>query len=290
MQKAGLKWKDCLQLLRVKHYIKNFLIFLPLFFGREIFVFSLFRRAFTGFLAFSFASSAIYILNDIQDCDKDRFHPVKRNRPIASGKISLRWAGALALGMIILSASVLILNGLSLQSALCLGAYLLLNLLYSFGLKNVALVDIAILTSGFVIRVLFGSLVTEIPISEWMYLTILMASLYAAIGKRRNELRNAGDGVTRTVLKRYNYAFLDKCMYLALTSAVVFYSLWAILEFKGTRMAFSIPFVLAISLLYSLIVEGDSYGDPVDVILHNPYLIILAILWGSIVFTVLYTQ
>lgn len=279
---------DYIKLFRVKHYIKNLLVFLPLFFSRNIFAFPLLARAAASFVVFSLASSCIYILNDIRDADKDRKHPVKCRRPIASGRISVRAAVAAAAAAFVLAVLLIVLAKLPLPAVGYLSLYMVLNILYSCGLKNRALIDIAILTSGFILRVLYGAQVVGIAASDWMCLTVLMVSLYASFGKRRNELAAVGDGDTRAVLKVYNYAFLDKCMYLALTAAIVFYSLWVISEFPNSLMILTIPFVIAICLDYSMILESGSMGDPVEVVLGNPGLIVLAVCWAGLVMFCLY--
>lgn len=277
-----------IHLLRLKHSVKNALIFLPLFFGREMLSVALFFRVFLAAMAFTCACSFVYILNDLRDIEKDRKHPVKCKRPLASGAVSIKTGKQI--GVIMLAGAYIILFSakMPLYAYVWLTVYIVLNILYSFKLKNVALVDIAILTSGFVIRILYGSAVTGIVISDWMYLTIFSASLYMALGKRRNELRNSEGGQTRAVLKKYNYAFLDKCMYVALTMALVFYSLWVISEYTGTLMILSIPIVVFICLLYSLIIEGDSQGDPVEVILNSPAIVLLTAIWGILVSFCLY--
>lgn len=289
-EKTGLKSTIAayLKLLRVKHYIKNILIFLPLFFSRSVFNLPLLARTVAAFVVFCLMSSCVYILNDIRDVEKDRKHPVKCRRPIASGRISVRIAVYTAMMVFAVAVVIAVLTRVPLPAIAYLALYIVLNVLYSCGLKNYAMVDIAILTSGFVLRVLYGSKVTGIVISNWMYLTILMASLYAAFGKRRNELAVSGDGDTRQVLKIYNYAFLDKCMYVALTAAIIFYSLWVISEFTGGPMILTIPLMIAIVLDYSLIVESGSQGDPVEVILGSPGLIVLAICWAAVVAFCLY--
>lgn len=277
-----------IHLLRLKHSVKNALIFLPLFFGGGMLSAALFFRVFLATMAFTCACSFVYILNDLRDIEKDRKHPVKCKRPLASGAVSIKTGKQI--GVIMLASAYIILFSakMPLYAYVWLTVYIILNILYSFKLKNVALVDIAILTSGFVIRILYGSAVTGIMISDWMYLTIFSASLYMALGKRRNELRNSEGGQTRAVLKKYNYAFLDKCMYVALTMALVFYSLWVISEYTGTLMILSIPIVAFICLLYSLIIEGDSQGDPVEVILNSPAIVLLTAIWGILVSFCLY--
>lgn len=260
-----------------------------MFFGGEFFYADQFVPMIVAFIAFCFTSSSIYILNDIKDIEKDRMHLIKRLRPIASGKISIRRAIEVLVFLVLFTISILALANISLEAVALLILYVILNILYSYGLKNIVLADIAILTSGFVLRIFYGSLVSNIPISDWMYLTVLAASLYMAYGKRRNELKNTVGNCTREVLEKYNYAFLDKCMYLSLTAALIFYSLWAILEFPGNHIiVFTVPLIFAISMLYSLIVERDSDGDPVEVILGSKGLLILIGIFGILMLMCLY--
>lgn len=288
-QDGSAYMKDYIKLLRVKHYIKNLLILLPVFFGRSFWHIAQLGSITAAFIAFCFTSSCVYILNDIQDMEKDRNHPVKCKRPIASGRIPVKNATAVLVVLALISVLILVLSKIPLKAVGLLALYVILNILYSCGLKNIVLADIAILTSGFVLRVFYGSVVSDIPVSDWMYLTVLTASLYMALGKRRNELKKSAGDATRAVLEKYNYAFLDKCMYLSLTSALIFYSLWAILEFPGNYIIkFSIPLIIAISMLYSLIVEKDSDGDPVEVILGSKGLLILVSIFGVLMLACLY--
>lgn len=153
------------------------------------------------------------------------------------------------------------------------------------GLKNIPIVDIVILASGFVIRIFYGGIITNITISKWLYLVITVGSLYMGLGKRRNELKKQTK--TRDVLKYYNVNFLDKNMYVCVALSIVFYSLWT-LEMPNPQISWTIPIFIILLMCYSLDVEGDSDGDPVEVILHDKILIGLLVLYALFIFILLY--
>lgn len=276
--------KEYIRLLRVKHYIKNFLVFIPLFFSGQIFDVDKIIRASLGFVAFCLVSSAVYILNDYKDIEKDKNHPKKKNRPLASGKIKPRTALCIMVICLII-ATVISVYLKNIYGAICLLLYLVLNIAYSMGLKNIPIIDIAILASGFVIRVFYGGFITDIVISKWLYLVITTGSLYMGLGKRRNELNTQSD--TREVLKHYNKGFLDKNMYVCVALANVFYALWTF-ELPNNKIPWTIPIFIIILMCYSLDVEGDSDGDPVEVILKDKKLIIIGIIYVISLFILLY--
>ncbi len=284
-----------LKLIRAKHYIKNLLIFFPLIFSQNLFDLNLIGNVICGFFSFCFLSSAIYIINDIRDKENDRAHPTKKNRPIASGAISLGNAYTLFVLLIVASAilNLLVSNG-GFFSWVYLASYFLLNVLYSFGFKNIPIVDIAILAFGFLLRVLYGSAITSIEISEWLYLTIIAMSFYLGLGKRRGELKimNKTEGA-RKVLKYYNKDFLDKNMYLCLALTITFYSLWTvdattIARVGGENLVWTVPLVILICMKYGLTVEGNSDGDPVEVVLGDRYLIILILIFIVVTLGIIY--
>lgn len=280
--------KNYLRLLRPKHYVKNLLVLLPLFFSGRFFERMPLCVGLLGFAAFCLLSSLVYIVNDLRDAPADRLHPTKCRRPIASGAVGVPSALALAAA---LGAAVLLLGILARFPAgswLCMGVYLLVNLGYSFGLKNVPILDVALLVSGFLLRVLFGASVTGITISNWLYLTVVSISFYLALGKRRGELRRQSD-TARPVLRYYNDAFLSRNMSSCLTLAVVFYSLWSVDEANaGTHLVWTVPLVLCLCLKYSLTVEGNSDGDPVEVIYGDKVLLVLIALFAAVTTTLLY--
>lgn len=275
---------DYLRLLRVRHYLKNLLIFIPLFFNKNILDVSCFFHTFIGFICFCFVASAVYIFNDIRDVDKDRLHTIKKNRPIASGRISVRNAYMIMILCLFLSI-ILILLFFDKKSLTWLIIYFVLNISYSFKLKDYPIIDIVILASGFVIRILYGGVISAIPISKWLSLVVMTGALFMGLGKRRNELRVSSN--TRKVLRYYTDSFLDKNMYVCVALTIVFYALWTI-ESLNPAMVWTVPMVLIIFMKYSLIIEGISNGDPVEVFLHDKTMIFLALSYIVVLFALLY--
>jgi 4-hydroxybenzoate polyprenyltransferase len=275
--------------MRPKHYLKNFLIFSPLVFGGVLFDSHYLLKGIYSFIAFSMVASAVYIFNDIQDKNQDRKHPKKKNRPIAAGLISVRSAFAFSLVLLIIAAIFQGLAGWHLLSASFLLFYLLINIGYSFGLKNLPIIDVAILSLGFVLRVLYGGYSVGIGVSKWLYLAVLAFSFYLGLGKRRNEIKINGQH-TRKVNRHYNQDFLDKNMYVCFALTIVYYSLWAIDPAQQhKRMYLTIPIVLIIAMLYSLTVESsDSDGDPINVLLGNKTLLILSLFYSGVVVLLIY--
>lgn len=280
--------RNYIKLIRLKHCVKNILILLPLVFSGEFFQYGKLLSSALGFLAFSFLASAVYILNDIQDVEKDRLHPKKKFRPIASGKVSEKQGKVLSVVAMIGAITLNFLATTNYVSFIFLGIYLVMNIFYSKGLKNVPLLDIVVLASGFLLRLIYGGIVTDIHISNWLYLTVITASFYMGLGKRRNELGKSGNQInTRKVLKYYNYAFLDKNMYMCLGLTNAFYALWVI----GTQkevMIWTVPMVMVLGMKYSLNIERDSDGDPVEVILQDKVLWLLGILYSALVIGAIY--
>lgn len=285
--------KELLKLCRVKHYIKNFLVLLPLVFSKNFFDGKQFASAVIGMFAFCLCCSAVYIINDIKDAEKDRKHPVKKDRPIASGKISIRMASILIVCLILLSLTCMFgiykLYDRNVSFAIVyLLLYLLINIAYSFGLKNKPIMDITVLALGFLLRVMFGGAVIEVEISSWLYLTILSISFYLGLGKRRNELMKYDGKETRSVLKYYSKDFLDKNMYVCMTLTIVFYALWS-MSYASNLILWSIPIVMLIAMKYSLNIENvTSEGDPVEVILKDKFILFMGIVYILYIFSVIY--
>lgn len=276
---------DYLKLMRVKHYIKNFLIFIPLFFSGNIFNTDKLLSAFLGFICFCLISSAVYVLNDIQDVEKDRKHQTKRNRPIASGRINEKKALIIMTICLLFAVSVSLIIGQYIALSMTV-IYFLINVAYSMGLKNRPIVDIIILAAGFVLRLLYGGVVTETIISGWLYLVVVSGSLYMGLGKRRNELKRES-GETRGVLKYYTTGFLDKNMYVCVALTNVFYALWT-MELSDKRVIWTVPLFIVIMMCYSLQIEGDSDGDPVEVILKDKLMLSLVVIYAISIFSLLY--
>lgn len=281
-------YMEYLKLIRVKHYLKNFLVFLPAIFSGTLFNQGILFKALIMFLSFSFVASIIYVINDLKDVENDKKHPIKKNRPIASGKVSKKAAIITILILLILTFILLYCIHLLFDfSTLILLIYFFMNICYSFGLKNVPLVDITILALGFVLRVVYGGIGLDIELSNWLFLTVLSVSFYMALGKRRNELLKNGKS-SRKALSNYNKNFLDKSMYMFLSLTIVFYSLWAISVFNNSFFKYSVILIIVILLKYCMDVESDNFGDPIDVITHDNILMILGVIYVLFVLIIFY--
>lgn len=285
------KFNDYIKLIRVKHYLKNFLILLPLIFSGYLLNSNYLVSALIGFVEFSLICSVVYIINDINDKEIDMKHDKKKNRPIASGRVSVR-EGVIIIGILLtILIIILLIYGIKNSALLILLLYLIINLGYSFGLKNIPLVDICILTFGFVARVLFGGAITGVVVSSWLNLTVLAMAFFIALGKRRNEMNKTGK-TTRKVLKYYTKEFLDKNMYMFLSIAIVFYSLWTVDDRVVNRinvnLLWTVPIVIIICMRYSMIVEDDNDGDPVEVVIHDKILLSLLSFYAITLIFILY--
>ena len=289
-----LKVKAYAQLLRIPHWIKNILVFIPLFFNLNLFDHSRLLAAGAGFVCFSLLSSIIYILNDLRDIEKDRRHS---RRPLASGSIS---AGSALIVLVLLAVVLIGLFALAarasplygLKAAGFLALYAALNIGYSWGLKNIPLVDVTILASGYVIRLLFGAAVAGVDVSVWLYLVITMGAYYLGLGKRRNEI-SGGEKETRSVMRFYSHNFLDKNMYLCQALCVVFYALWSIdpatvKKLNTGAFVYTIPLIFIILLKYSLNIETGSDGDPAPVLLRDKTLVLLCAVYLASAFGIIY--
>ena len=282
--------KKYLYLMRVHHYIKNILIFMPLIFSGNLTDRRKFTATLLGMIAFSLVTSAVYIINDIRDAEKDRMHPTKKNRPIASGAVTPFHAVVLMVFILIAAVVLLVVSDATAGSYALVILYLFINVAYSMGLKDVPLLDVTILASGFLLRVLFGAVLTGTEVSEWLYLTVLSGAFYFSLGKRRNELQKKKDGDTRKVLKYYTRDFLDKNMYMCLALLNTFYALWC-KDITNAGMEYAmwtVPIVILICMKYSLTVEGNSEGDPVEVLLHDRVLMALCVVYGIVMRGMLY--
>lgn len=281
--------KNLIALARPKHYLKNGLIFLPLLFSGKIFTDGHFWHVLLAAAAFSTAASIVYIINDIRDVEKDRHHPKKKFRPVASGMVSVTQATILAVAFAAATIALGYLAHANAVSWMLLGIYVAINIAYSAGLKNIPVIDITILAAGFLLRVIYGSNAADIGVSDWLYLTTLAGAFYLGLGKRRGELLANGTK-SRKVNEFYTHNFLDKNMYVCMALTLVFYSLWAT---DPTSRAYSlfwtIPIIIILFMTYSLDIEKEgSLGDPVDVLLGNKVLGILGVAYVALTAYLLY--
>ena len=272
--------KKYLALMRVKHYVKNLLIFLPAMLALQL---RNARRVWTvavGFALFCLAASIVYIVNDILDVEADRAHPLKRGRPLASGAVSLHSAWTLAAALGGAGLALWGIAGFNPRCILCPAVYLAVNILYSVCLKKIPLLDVLILVFDYVLRLWYGAVLAGVPVSNWMFLTMMSAAFFMGFGKRRNEFLKYGASM-RESLKGYTEKFLDKAMQIAITSAIVFYSLMCAdsnteVARAGVNLLWTTPLIVVICLRYLMLVEKEnSDGDPVSVIMGDRALILL---------------
>ena len=276
------KIKNIIKLFRTKHSIKNLLIFLPLIFGLRNLTLQDFRSSIAGFFVFCLVASSIYIINDYKDIEKDRLHPVKKYRPLASGAVTRKEAWITLIVLLILAITIAIVFRFSGISIALIMTYFLLNLFYSLGLKNLPIIDITILASGFLIRLFLGSSLTNIAISALLYLVVMSGAFYLGISKRYNEITKTGSQ-TRAVLKKYNAEFLKSIMNMFLMLIIVFYTEWCVNANTEHRDLYllSVPLLIILMITYIYIAEKDKYGDPADVIMKNKYLAVMGLIFVS---------
>ncbi|MDB4907288.1 MAG: phosphoribose diphosphate:decaprenyl-phosphate phosphoribosyltransferase [Gemmatimonadetes bacterium] len=270
--------RSWLALLRPRHWIKNSFVLAPTIFAGLVRNADALRDASFAALLFSLAASAIYILNDILDAERDKLHPVKRlSRPIASGAVSQRAAGVVAAALLLATLA----GGLVLPAVLApIGAYVALNIAYSLRLKHVAVVDLFCVASGFVLRVYAGARAVDVPLSEWMLVTTLALSLYLASGKRRQELAAVG-GDARVVLSSYTIPLLDGYAHMSAAATIVFYSLYVISV--RPQLVSSIPLVLFGIFRYGYLVQVRQLGEsPTDALWTDLPLALTLLAWVGV--------
>lgn len=283
--------KDYIKLLRVKHYLKNFLIFVPLFFSQQLYEKEAFIKTTILFIVFSLFASSVYIFNDIIDRNKDKLHEVKKNRPIASGKISIKNA---VIAMIVLYVIGLIIGVAGRIKTECwelIIGYIILNVLYSIKLKKIPVIDVFVLVMFYIIRLVLGCLSSNSVLSFWMFMAVLTGSFYMGYGKRRNELNTKGN--TREVLKYYNKEFLNQNMYICMGMMIMFYALWCndintINRIGTNKQMWTIPLVLITAQRYSLDIEKSKFADPINIITGDKWLIAFSIAYVAIMYLIIY--
>lgn len=281
---------DIIKEMRVKHWIKNFIIFVPLFFNKSLLDMNKLSLSIFAFLSFSFIASSIYIFNDLKDIEKDKKHPIKKNRPIASGRISKKKAIIFMVCLVVLSSiSMLFINNI--YVSLSIVSYFILNLFYTIKGKEIPIVDVSIIAIGFILRLLVGSFSTDIQISKWLYIIMFVLSYYLAFNKRKNEIISSGNE-TRKVLKLYTIKFLDDMINICLTLAIVFYSFWcvdtSVIQMHSPYLYLTIPLFLIIVMYYSYIVSTTKIEDPVVLILDNKILLVLFMIYGIFMYILVY--
>ncbi len=284
------KFMAYIKLLRPKQWIKNLFVVAPLIFAKHIFEYNYVIRVLAAFVLFCYISSSVYVLNDIIDCEKDRLHPKKKNRPIASGIISKIEGGIVIAILLPLVLFVSFYMDIFFGFAVLL--YFLNNLLYSFKIKHMVILDVMSIAVGFLLRVIGGALVIRVYISPWILLCTLLLSLFLGFSKRRNELVVLANGAEnhRKILEEYSLEFIDNMLSIVTASTVMAYSLYTFSTNSGNyNMMITIPFVLYGIFRYQYIIyKKKEGGSPEETVLSDIPLIASIVLWGIVSVIILY--
>jgi len=274
LERSGASAAEWLRLLRPRQWTKNLLLFAALLFARRLFDPQSLGLAALGFAIFCAASSSVYVVNDLIDVDRDRRHPEKRRRPIASGAIPR--AAAAGVALLLAVGALACAFALDASFGFWTLGYLSLNLLYTTVGKNVAVLDVLLIAMGFVIRAIAGAVVIDVPYSEWFILCTLFLAVFLGASKRKAELLSLGDDASghRPVLGAYTTTSLDAFISTSMAAAVLSYALYVVAEHPGEEihlLAFTVPFVIFGVFRYSLLVEQEDHlGDrPEEVLLQD---------------------
>jgi len=271
--------RDYIELSRPKHWVKNVFVFMPVPFALAagahldptIFI--------LGFLSFCMGNSAVYSFNDAQDAERDKAHDTKKNRPVASGRVTKRGAYIWALILVLIGIGLAIASG-RIGTLVILGVYVAVNLFYSFGGKNIPLLDVFLLSAGFMLRVLLGCTLLSVQASNWMLLCSYSLALFVALAKRRGDVIKGLDSTHRPSLSGYNQSFLDQAMGITASMTIIAYALWSIeaVVLLQHRQFAALPFVVfgVLDILRMAHVNEEG-GSPVDMVLGSPALLIAGV-------------
>jgi 4-hydroxybenzoate polyprenyltransferase len=279
-----------LTLMRPKQWTKNLLVFAALIFSIRTADMNMLGQAFVGFLLFCLVSSCVYILNDYVDRERDRMHPEKKNRPLASGAINPQMA--LAFGVVLLTSCLFVAFRFQATFGFVLSFYFFLNILYSIRLKHVVIIDLLIVASGFVLRAVGGGLVIGVPLTPWFLICTLLLALFLAISKRRHELYllQGDKGAHREVLEHYSMDLLNQMNAIVTTATIMSYALFTFNSGHTPHLMWTLILVLygIFRYLYLIHVEGKG-GKPDRLLLEDKHILLTVVLYAfSVAFILIY--
>ena len=281
--------------LRPDQWTKNLIVFAALALSKHLFEPEPLARVALAFALFCALSGTVYLLNDVADFERDRLHPLKRLRPIASGALSRRAAALLAVGLGVASAGASLLLGPMFAS--CAAAYLVLNLLYSFYLKEAVILDVLSISLGFVLRAVAGAVAIGVVISEWLLVCTFLLALFLGLAKRRHELVSLTGAATghRKSLAEYSPYLLDQMIAVVTASCLTAYTFYTlapetVAKYQTHRLAWTIPFVLYGIFRYLYLVHRkEQGGSPTDILLTDRPLLATVALWAMAIVLIVYT-
>jgi len=272
-------FKNYFLLTRPFQWVKNVIIFIPLIFAKKLFELDAFVLSSIAFVSFILASSIIYIFNDICDLEKDKKHPIKKNRPLANNSLKKKDAYLLIilLGLLLL---VLLKSNISILGIIII--FFVLNIFYSLYFKNVIIIDLIIVSLSYVIRVLAGSIVINVALSAWLLICVFSTSLFLISFKRLAEIKISGFK-SRPILKKYNNEILLKIIDVSAICSIIFYSLYTV--FVNPNLIYTVPLIfLGFFRYYYLYYTAKTFEEsPVKIIFSDKPILVLLILWLIIV-------
>lgn len=287
--------KQILISMRPKQWTKNAILFAALIFSRNLFHSQSFLKVLEAFILFTLLSGSVYIFNDLMDIEKDRCHPKKSQRPLASGK--LKPTNAIIASILIGITSLVFSFLLNLRFGMVVFSYLILQLAYTFSLKHIIILDVFSVAAGFLLRVLAGAVIIDVPISTWLLVCTMLLALFLSFCKRRHELINLeAEAVNhRESLKEYSTYLLDQMIAVVTASTLISYALYTmstetVQRFGTTNLKYTIPLVLfGIFRYLYLIHQKDEGGNPESIILKDKPMIFNIFFYVIIVGLILYT-
>ena len=276
---------NLLKLLRPTHYIKNLFVLLPLFFSAQITNSLLLWNAILAFISFCIIASSVYVFNDIYDVEDDRIHPEKKTRPIASGAISIPMA--LSIDVVFSMIGLFLAYIVNYKLLLVLVTYKLINIIYTLIIKKIAILDVMILSLGFVLRLYAGSVSTDVPLSEWIIIMTFLLSMLIVLGKRRNDVLffEQNEIVLRQAVKGYNSMFLNYVMIMLSSVIVVAYIMYTVtpeieLRLNTRHLFITVFWVVAGILRYlQLLFVFETKENPVRLLIKDHPLKLILLAW-----------
>lgn len=289
--------KDIIKIMRPKQWLKNGFVFVPAFFAGSITDVHDILASVITFLAFSLAASSVYCLNDIIDVEADRRHPVKCFRPIASGAVTVSGAGRLMGILLVVSVSLLMLLG---TGRWAVGGvilfYVLLNVAYCIWLKQFAIVDVCIIATGFVLRLLAGGFATDVVLSKWIVLMTFLLTLFLSFAKRRDDvirMNETGEPPRKNTV-RYNLTFINQAVTITATVTLVCYIMYTVSPDVGERVHTPYLYLTTVFVILGLLrylqitVVDEKSGEPTKVMLRDRFMQAVVLLWALSFFVIIY--
>lgn len=280
----------------MRQWVKNLFVYVPLVFSGKMLNPQLILESTGAFMAFCLLASSIYIINDLRDRDADRRHPVKRLRPIASGRFPSGMAVFLSAALCAMSFAMAWGCGFTANSYLILAGYLVMNLMYSFGLKHIAILDVIIIAAGFVLRVLLGGVATHIWVTPWLVMMVFLLTLLIGFGKRRDDLikMERDDVDVRKSVQEYNLTFINQVLGILAATVIVAYVSYTLTpeveaRFHSGNVYLTSVFVIGAVLRYlQIALVKERTGNPTQLVYSDRFIQICTVLWLASFLLIIY--